>query len=113
MIGLVARHFQRNGKENRAAEHDLGIASATLTIEATARGISVHQMIGIVPERVREAYQVPDEFEPLTGLAIGYPGELARLPAELQERDAGRRGRRPLSETVFDQRFGVAADIVT
>jgi hypothetical protein len=45
-------HFALNGKPNAAAIHDLGIASATLTLEATARGQFVHKIIGILPELV-------------------------------------------------------------
>jgi len=41
-------------------------------LEATARGLSVHQMIGIVPERVREIYSVPADCEPMTAIAIGW-----------------------------------------
>src|SRR3954469_10402959 len=37
-LGCTSLVFERNGKPNAAAIHDLGIASATLTFEATARG---------------------------------------------------------------------------
>ncbi len=71
-IGCTNLNFVRNGKLNAAAVHDLGLASATLTLEATTRGLHVHQMIGILPDRVRELYRVPEGVQPLTGLAIGY-----------------------------------------
>ena len=71
-LGCTSLHFTRNGKPNAAAVHDLGIASASLTLEATARGLSVHQMIGILPDRARELYRIPEGVQPLTGLAIGY-----------------------------------------
>ena len=32
-------------------------------------------MIGIVPERARELYQIPEGVQPKTGLAIGYAAE--------------------------------------
>src|SRR5687768_11961615 len=48
-IGCTSLNFVKNGKPNAAAIHDLGIASCSLTFEATARGIYVHQMIGILP----------------------------------------------------------------
>ena len=40
-LGVVRRRFARNDKPNPAAEHDLGLASAHLTFEATARGLAV------------------------------------------------------------------------
>ena len=58
-VGCTRLTFVRNGKPNAAALHDLGLASANLCLEATARGLAVHQMIGILPERVRELYEVP------------------------------------------------------
>src|SRR5262245_42331601 len=45
-LGCTSLSFTRNGQPNAAAVHDLGLASANLVLEATARGLSVHQMIG-------------------------------------------------------------------
>ena len=103
MIGVAMRNFARNAKPNKAAHHDLGLAAGNLCVEATARGLIVHQMIGIVPERVRELYHVPDDAEPLTGIAIGYPGEGENLTEALRERDRAARSRRPVAEFVFEE----------
>ncbi|MGH0036559.1 MAG: nitroreductase family protein [Myxococcota bacterium] len=105
-IGVALTTFSRNGRPNKAAHHDLGLAAANLTLEATARRLHVHQMIGIDPERVRELYDVPDDSEPLTGLAIGYVGDPESLPEDLRERDLTRRTRKPLSELVFAGQWG-------
>jgi nitroreductase len=58
-LGIVRLRFVRNDKPNRAAVHDLGLAAGSLLVEATARGLSVHQMIGIMPEKAREVYEIP------------------------------------------------------
>jgi nitroreductase len=110
-IGCVSLNFERNGKPNAAAIHDLGLASATLTFEATARGLVVHQMIGIVPDKVRELYHVPDGVEPKTGLAIGYAADANALPEKLRERDLAPRTRKKLAEIVFERDWGTAAKI--
>jgi nitroreductase len=101
LFGIVVTTFSRNGKPNRAAEHDLGLASGSICVEATARGLCVHQMIGIVPEKVRETYGVPENALPLTALAIGYAGEGPDVPDALKERDRAPRTRRPLAATFF------------
>ena len=44
-------------------------------------------MIGILPDRARELYRIPDDFRPLTGLAIGYLGDPNTLPEKYKERD--------------------------
>jgi nitroreductase len=111
-IGCASLNFERNGKPNAAAIHDLGLASATLTFEATARGLCVHQMIGIVPEKVREMYHVPEGFEPKTGLAIGYAADPTTLPEKLRERDLAPRTRKKLSEFVFEREWGTAHNLI-
>jgi nitroreductase len=112
-LGCASQKFALNGRANAAAEHDLGAAGASLTLEATARGLCVHQMIGILPDRARELFGIPDGIRPLTGLAIGYLGDPNALPEKYRERDLSPRQRKPLSEIVFAGRWGAASDIVT
>jgi nitroreductase len=111
-LGVVSLKFARNGQDNRAAVHDLGLASASLTLEATARGLRVHQMIGILPDKAREVYQIPQGYEAWTGLAIGYPGDPKQLPAQLAERDAAKRARKPVREFVFGGKWGTPSPLV-
>jgi nitroreductase len=110
-LGCASLNFARNGQPNAAAEHDLGLASATLTLEATARGLSVHQMIGILPDKARDLYRIPDGVRPLTGLAIGYAADPGVLPDNLRGRDLAPRTRRPLAEFVFGGQWGTASDL--
>jgi nitroreductase len=111
-VGCTSLNFTRNGQPNAAAVHDLGLASENLCLEATARGLVVHQMIGIVPARVRAVYQVPEGVQPLTGLAIGYAGDPAGLPENLRGRDAARRPRKPLAAFVFGGKWGEVSGLV-
>jgi nitroreductase len=112
-LGCTSLNFTRNGQPNAAAIHDLGLASANLLVEATARGLAVHQMIGILPDRARELYQIPEGVRPLTGLAIGYAGDPAVLPEKLRDRDRARRPRKPLSAFVFARQWGTASSVVS
>src|SRR5438477_8308208 len=91
----------KNGKPNDAAHHDLGLAAGNICLEATARGLYVHQMIGILPHKVRETFHVPEGVQPLTALAIGYPADPNTLPDKLKQRDLAPRPRKALSEFVF------------
>lgn len=111
-LGCTSLYFTRNNKPNAAAVHDLGLASAGLTFEATARGLYVHQMIGILPERARELYGIPAGVEPLTGLAIGYAAAPDALPEKYRERDLAPRARKPLAEFVFAGEWGSASGLV-
>jgi nitroreductase len=104
-LGVVTLKFKRNGKENRAAVHDLGLAAGNLLVEATARGLLVHQMVGILPDRARELYQIPTDSEAWTGIAIGYEGNTAALPEDLRQREQASRQRKPLKEFVFSGKW--------
>ena len=105
-LGVASLRFERTGKDNPAALHDLGLAAGNLTLEATARGLHVHWMIGILPDRVREQYAIPDGFRPLTGFAIGRLGDVDALPEKLRARDMAPRTRKPLAALVFRGRWG-------
>jgi len=111
-LGVVSLQFAKNNQDNRAAVHDLGLASGNLSVEATARGLAVHQMIGILPDKAREIYQIPEHFEAWTAMAIGYRADPAKLPAALKERDLASRQRKPLNEFVFTGRWGQPSPLV-
>ena len=112
ILGVVSRQFAKNNKENRAAVHDLGLAAGNLSVEATVRGLSVHQMIGILPDRAREIYEIPVHFEAWTAMAIGYKADPAKLPGVLKERDLALRQRKTLSEFVFTGHWGQPSPLV-
>jgi len=104
-LGVVSLRFARNAKDNRAAVHDLGLAAGNLLLEATTRGLFVHQMIGILPEKARKIYGIPEGFEAWTALAIGYKGDPMSLPDQLRERDLAPRQRKPLRAFVFSGKW--------
>lgn len=111
ILGVVSTHFRRNDAKNSVALHDLGLAAATLTFEATARGISVHQMSGILPEKAKKAYDIPDGFVAVTAIALGYAGDPDQAPEQLGNRDRNPRTRRPQEEFVFSGSWGEPAGI--
>jgi nitroreductase len=111
-LGCTSLNFVRNGKPNAAAVHDLGLASATLTFEATARGLYVHQMIGILPDKARGLFRIPEEVQPVTGLAIGYVAAPETLPEAYRPRDLAPRQRKTLAAFVFGGQWGTASKII-
>jgi nitroreductase len=100
-LGVATLHFTRNGKPNRVAIHDLGLATGNLLAEATARGLHVHQMAGIRAERAREIYAIPEGYEAITGIAIGYAAKPDSLDEATRQRDLAPRERKPQREFVF------------
>lgn len=110
MIALAKKTFSHNGSPNRLAPHDVGASSAMLTVQATELGLHVHQMGGIDPAKIMQTYSVPDDYEPLTALAIGYAGPNPNVPADVAKRDESPRSRRDLSELIFTGHWGHEAE---
>jgi len=113
LLLTVARlAFERNQQPNRHAYHDVGLAIANLTVQATAEGLAVHQMAGILPDEIRAAFRVPEGWDPVSGVAIGYPGDPATLTDELRRRELAPPSRKPLSAFIFSGAWGTAAPVI-
>src|SRR5580704_14287290 len=63
MLSVAHLTFDKNGQANRHAFHDLGQAAENLSLQATAMGLQVHQMAGILPDRARELFAIPADWE--------------------------------------------------
>ena len=109
VLTAVRTRFAHNGKPNAMARHDLGLAMAGLSVEATARGLLVHQMGGILPDEVRKVCGLPEDVEPVTAAAVGRSVAPDALPEDLRARDTADRRRRPLAEIVHGGSWGEAA----
>jgi nitroreductase len=112
VLGIASLTSARNGQVNRAAVHDLGLAAGNLLVEATARGLVVHQMLGILPDKARQVFDIPEGFEAWTAIAIGYRGEPTSLPDALRERERLPRQRKPLNQFVFSGKWGSPSPLV-
>jgi nitroreductase len=108
-IAVAELSFAKNNTPNRNAQYDTGAATALLSVEATARGLFVHQMAGFDPEKARQVFAIPAGWDALAALAIGYPGTPDSLPQRLQERELAPRTRKPLREFVMAGRWGQTA----
>jgi nitroreductase len=110
LILAVARtNLGHDGQPNRHAFHDVGQALANLAIQAVAEGLAIHQMAGILPDKAKETFAIPDGWEALTGVAVGYPGDWETLADTLRERELAARQRKPLAEFVFTGHWGQSA----
>lgn len=112
VIAVAQLAFAKNNAPNRSAQYDVGAASLQLSIEATARGLVVHQMAGFDPETAREAYNIPQGWEPIAAMAIGYLGDASSLPEPYQSREKAPRTRKPMREFVMSGEWGHTAEFV-
>lgn len=72
MLVAAVETFSHNGKPNRWAMYDTGAASLSLSLQATAMGLIVHQMGGFDAEKSREAFNLPEDCRPMAMMAMGY-----------------------------------------
>jgi nitroreductase len=111
-LSVARLKFEHNGAPNNHAFHDVGQAAANLALQATALGLQVHQMAGILPEKARELFGIPEGCEAVAGFAIGYPGNPAVLPEKLREQEHAPRSRKPLDSFVFTGKWGNVSPVV-
>ena len=111
-LSVARMKFEHNGEPNRHAFHDVGQAAANLALEATNLGLQIHQMAGILPEKAREIFGIPEGYEAVAGIALGYAGDPASLPEKLRERELAPRERKPVSSFVFTGHWGKPSPIV-
>lgn len=100
IVSFTLRNFSRNDRPNASAVYDLGAANAFLSLQATALGLTVHQMGGFDKEKARIALRIPDAFEMGVILAVGYPGNPDELPEPLRQRELTPRVRNVQAEFV-------------
>jgi nitroreductase len=111
-LAVAELNFAKNNAPNRNAQYDTGAATALLSVEATARGLAVHQMAGFDPAKAREVFAIPAGWEAIAAIAIGYPGDPNSLPQPLKDRELAPRTRKPLSEFVMAGHWGHTASFV-
>jgi len=107
----VASLFRGGDKPNRHAYHDVGLATENLVVQAHSMGLVIHMMAGFNVDKAREIFEIPAGYDPLTMIAIGYPGHPDSLSEELRAKDLAPRQRKPIGEFVFSGKFGQPAGL--
>lgn len=112
VLTVAHKTFEGYDRINFHAWHDIGLATQNISLQATSMGLYVHPVAGIEAQKAREIYHIPDEFEPVTGIIIGYPGELDVLVEKDQTKELQERTRKPLSQIVFSDDWAQTAPFV-
>ena len=103
MLSVARDTFEQSGKPNRWGQHDTGLATENLLLEAVELGLTTHPMGGYDPDRARSEFGIPDGFTSIAMIAIGYPyrGELMELEEKLRGKELGPRQRKSIGEIAF------------
>jgi nitroreductase len=100
-LSLAKKNSTVKNKPNRFAQYDTGMAVGNLLAQATSMGLYVHQMGGYSVEKVKDLFEIGDEFEPMAAIAIGYKGDIDLFPDDLKERERKKRFRKNLDEIML------------
>ena len=91
--------------------YDTGQSVAHLSLEAMSNGLHVHQMAGFDGELATRLFSIPEDFQPLTVVAVGYLGDPELLSEDQNTSELAPRIRRDFDEFVFSGTFGKPSEI--
>ncbi|MBF5038240.1 nitroreductase family protein [Methylophilus sp. 13] len=94
--------FGHNDKPNKWAPYDTGAATENLCLQATALGLMAHQMGGFDADKARATFNVPERYQILAMVTVGYQADVESLTGETKERETAARSRKPLNELFFN-----------
>ena len=106
VVGIAQSTYLKSGKPYRHALYDLGQSVANMTAQATALGLSIHQMGGFDADQLSSGLSIPDGYDVAIVLAVGYAGHPETLPVDLRGRQEAPRMRKPLEAFVFTEVWG-------
>ncbi|MDG7056980.1 MAG: nitroreductase family protein [Wolbachia endosymbiont of Penenirmus auritus] len=93
IISLSAKNFRKLDKgKNFWAKHDTGAANYALMLQAASMNLMAHQMGGFDKDKIIEKFNIPDDFNVMSVVAVGYEEEGAKVKEKT---------RRPIEEIFF------------
>jgi nitroreductase len=101
MLAVARTGFPADGSPNRHAWYDTGAAVANMAVQAGPLGLQLHAMSGFDAAKARETFAIPEGFDPVAAIALGYPGPADALPEKLKARETAPRQRRKVEEFAF------------
>jgi len=102
LLSVAKETFTRNGKPNRHAHHDVGLASENLVLQAVDVGLTAHQMAGFDAEKARQLFGIPEGFTPMAMIALGYAPDPQSLADDVRKLEEEPRTRKPMIEWAHD-----------
>jgi nitroreductase len=105
IVSLARKNFTRTNAPNSSARYDVGSANAFLSLQATHLGLNVHQMAGFSTQKVRDLLNVPEDYDVVVIIAVGYSDDPAVLPEHLQIREVAPRERFTQDSFVMNSMF--------
>lgn len=86
LMVAVASENSHNGEFNRWAQYDTGAAAAFMVLQATQLGLMTHQMGGFDENKLRTAFNIPNDYVPMAVMAVGYEDQSKATKQAKKER---------------------------
>jgi nitroreductase len=113
IMSIGSKILSKNEKPNKMYIYDVGQSVSYITFQAMHEGLRVHQMGGFSAEKAIELFNIPNDYQPLTVIAIGYQGDPGLLDEELKKTEIGSRSRKELKVLVYEEKFGNTSAIIS
>jgi nitroreductase len=112
IMSMGKKTLTRNNKPNKVFIYDVGQSAAHITFQVMEEGLYMHQMGGFDGQKAAELFQIPEDYQPLTVMAIGYAGPAELLTDEKMRNDEkSERKRKDLTDLVFQNNYGSKSDL--
>lgn len=109
LVLTVARNtFPHNGQPNAHGWHDVGMATASMTLQAMAMGLHAHSMAGFDIDKAYTLFDIPrgGEYEPVAVTAFGVATTANELSDKgMREREEAPRERNAIQTFAFAESF--------
>ncbi len=112
LIISVGKQINSKDEPSSIFKYDVGQSVAHLTFQASIEGLYVHQMVGFDPDKAAELFQIPEGYEAISVMSIGYIGEPSMLHPRMQKAEKAERERKELSAFIFEEKFGKKSEII-
>ncbi|OGY54986.1 MAG: hypothetical protein A2951_02530 [Candidatus Buchananbacteria bacterium RIFCSPLOWO2_01_FULL_56_15] len=102
LLTCALPRFEDKDRENPYWQHDTGLGTQNLILQAVAMNLIAHPMAGFNKERAHELLGIPVDVEPMVMIAVGYPGDGEALTDERWvKKQQQPRQRKPVTDFAF------------
>jgi len=101
MVSCGRTTFTRNDKPNNYVAYDTGQSVSYLTMQALSHDVYVHQMAGFDKAKIKESFNISEEYEVFTVMALGYVDSADKLTYDLKKQETTERQRKAHNVLIF------------
>lgn len=112
VVVCAKKTFTMNGNPNAWAEYDAGQAVGFLNIQAHNEGLYSHQMAGFSKDKVNTTFNIPEDFNAVCVISLGYLGDASTLSDDLKSRETAPSQRKEITSLVFCDDWGTKSDLI-